>query len=752
MATYDVDINLALQGSEKLKALSTALRQVTKDVGKLNAKTIKIGKELDKTFKKSHIQNADNYSKAVRRAERALRKAAAGTREEREAISMVVRARKEANAELERQNALLREEERIQGVIQVKASNRISFTSPLSSPVFGARDIEGSPMAQAFGFEPKKKRGGATPSAVTGITGQKRFESAVSAGAFPLLFGGGPGMAIGGAVGGAVSGSTFGAPAIALQVLGGAVDTYVAQLTELANSLSSTQNILSGLENAGYRVSDATKSVIDSYEEAGLFADAYAIALEEINRVLGPDGAAKLSAYNDETKKLQSEIEKVTASLQSELLPVFTGLIRVILGAKTAFDQFANSPLGKLFLQGAKQIAINLLPGLGGAEKVLGALQGLGAPTGEPGIPDSVRLAQENAGITSRTAQLNASQAAQERIYLIDAQNKAIQAGNNLLDERVVAARKDVIQEEYLAKMRKEGLTDAERALIEREKAQALLRLNSQINAAELADQKKKTRELERQSDAADRLARKQQRAIDRRIEGIERELERTDRLFNRTSSQLDDIINRNKDKVAFEREYAELIRGGSTPAAAKQAIELKKQLLELDRRYEKELKALDAQLAKTELVILEAIAVDGVTDAIKKQIEEYNRLKDVRDGLAKKKEGAEGAINEALAPKADREELEAYLKKLQGQLNDLMNPAKQLIGLAETLGGAFSESFKGLVSGSMSAQQALAQLFQRTADHFLDMAAQMIAAQIKMKILGIGLSFFGGGGGGGAG
>jgi phage-related minor tail protein len=71
------------------------------------------------------------------------------------------------------------------------------------------------------------------------------------------------------------------------------------------------------------------------------------------------------------------------------------------------------------------------------------------------------------------------------------------------------------------------------------------------------------------------------------------------------------------------------------------------------------------------------------------------------------------------------------------------MNPANQLIGLAETLGGAFSESFKGLVTGSMTAQQALANLFQRTADHFLDMAAQMIAAQIKMQILGIGLNFF---------
>ena len=49
-----------------------------------------------------------------------------------------------------------------------------------------------------------------------------------------------------------------------------------------------------------------------------------------------------------------------------------------------------------------------------------------------------------------------------------------------------------------------------------------------------------------------------------------------------------------------------------------------------------------------------------------------------------------------------------------------------------------------------MTAQDALRNLFMRTADAFLDMAAQMIAQQIRMKILGIGLRFFGGGAGGG--
>ena len=100
----------------------------------------------------------------------------------------------------------------------------------------------------------------------------------------------------------------------------------------------------------------------------------------------------------------------------------------------------------------------------------------------------------------------------------------------------------------------------------------------------------------------------------------------------------------------------------------------------------------------------------------------------------------AQGAARDAA--KTDSDRLQDELDRIQARINDLMDPVKQVIGLATTLGDAFGESFKGIVNGSMSAQQALANLFQRTADHFLDMAAQMIAAQIKMKILGIGMQF----------
>ena len=117
--------------------------------------------------------------------------------------------------------------------------------------------------------------------------------------------------------------------------------------------------------------------------------------------------------------------------------------------------------------------------------------------------------------------------------------------------------------------------------------------------------------------------------------------------------------------------------------------------------------------------------------------------LKKRKEELEGKKGKAKGAIEADLAPETNADKIQAEMDRVQGALNDLINPANQVILAAQTIGDAFAESFRGLITGSMSAQEALANLFQRTADHFADMAAQMIAKQIQMKILGIALSFF---------
>jgi len=113
-------------------------------------------------------------------------------------------------------------------------------------------------------------------------------------------------------------------------------------------------------------------------------------------------------------------------------------------------------------------------------------------------------------------------------------------------------------------------------------------------------------------------------------------------------------------------------------------------------------------------------------------------------DSLQKIEERTEGVRQLDLAlERALGEKLTKNIAMVRDELEALADPINRLASLADTVGSAFGESFKGIIKGSMTAQEALRNLFMRTADHFLDMAAQMIAKQIQMKILGIGFNMF---------
>ena len=86
--------------------------------------------------------------------------------------------------------------------------------------------------------------------------------------------------------------------------------------------------------------------------------------------------------------------------------------------------------------------------------------------------------------------------------------------------------------------------------------------------------------------------------------------------------------------------------------------------------------------------------------------------------------------------------DLGTKIEELKKSLADLQDPIKQVMAGAEAMGQAFSNSFKGLIDGSMSAQEAMAGFFKSIANHFLDMASQMIAKYIEMQIIGLAKQF----------
>ena len=296
MANYDVDIKIALKGSQKLKQLTDQLKATNKEVGKLNAATIKAAKSQDESFSIKKIQNINNYSKAVAKAERTLKRAAAGTEQEQLAVKALVAARKQHNQQLERQNKLLKEEELLQGVgrrPKVKGSNRISASSGLSSPLMGAQDIKGSPMERAFGYKPgaggKGRRGGfgGLQSAALGV-------------GFPLLFGGGAGSIAGGLLG---SAGGFGG-----QILGSAIgaqlDAFAASSAKLGQALNLLTADVDAVIKATGESGTEFEQLVKGLEKVAGTEAALEVASAKLAVAVGQGGVTALKQFGDETAEL----------------------------------------------------------------------------------------------------------------------------------------------------------------------------------------------------------------------------------------------------------------------------------------------------------------------------------------------------------------------------------------------------------------------------------------------------------------
>jgi len=153
--------------------------------------------------------------------------------------------------------------------------------------------------------------------------------------------------------------------------------------------------------------------------------------------------------------------------------------------------------------------------------------------------------------------------------------------------------------------------------------------------------------------------------------------------------------------------------------------------------KQEIELKKINNELGKLEHEIRVATMMDDTEKAAELQHE--------KDKLQVQKD-----INKAQLHNAEilASPVKSAIVDLEKEIIKLNDTQSRMVELSTVIGSSFSESFKGIINGTMSVQEAFANMFQRIADHFLDMAAQMIAKQLQMKLLGIGMNFLGGLGG----
>ena len=156
---------------------------------------------------------------------------------------------------------------------------------------------------------------------------------------------------------------------------------------------------------------------------------------------------------------------------------------------------------------------------------------------------------------------------------------------------------------------------------------------------------------------------------------------------------------------------------------------------------------ALDAEMQKAELdqLALEKISAINEKKGAGNELDAASaeRIRNITERNNEAKEAVD-ALTEA--QRLNSGALQEYISSAQNYLTDVQGRIAEIAGAIES---SISSAITGLISGTMSATEAFHNFFKSVGEAFLNMAAQMIAKLIIIKLLKGALGMFGGGGGG---
>ena len=120
------------------------------------------------------------------------------------------------------------------------------------------------------------------------------------------------------------------------------------------------------------------------------------------------------------------------------------------------------------------------------------------------------------------------------------------------------------------------------------------------------------------------------------------------------------------------------------------------------------------------------------IEQRVQKELEAFDKLNDKQLSVLKN----QIKINEQMQ----------FITEFQAptdQLREMLNPLRQILDLSNAIRDGFEDSFKGLIRGTMSVADAFRSMFNRIADHFIDMAARTAAVQLQQGFLSLFSSMF---------
>jgi len=312
VAGYRADIEIGVKGLRDLQAFRREVDLLSKGITAVNNN---LG---------GAAQSVDNYNRNLQEAARNLNAVNAGTIAERDAVRQYVTALGESNAARNRQNKLIQDEidNREQSVRLAERELQISKQSALLagrfSPIGGTEDLPGSPAA----LKAREKRR------------KEAISNAVIGGAFPLLFGQGPGAALGGGLGGAAGGLAGGQFGFGLSLVGtaagAAIDTLIQKTTELGGALLDNASTFDTLKERALIANRELEKNLTALEEAGFAATANAVAQKELYKTIGVNGVERLKELGSEADKLNRVWAELGAQIQAVVAGPLTDLAKAL--------------------------------------------------------------------------------------------------------------------------------------------------------------------------------------------------------------------------------------------------------------------------------------------------------------------------------------------------------------------------------------------------------------------------------------
>jgi tape measure domain-containing protein len=176
-------------------------------------------------------------------------------------------------------------------------------------------------------------------------------------------------------------------------------------------------------------------------------------------------------------------------------------------------------------------------------------------------------------------------------------------------------------------------------------------------------------------------------------------------------------------DRRRLEYAFEQLEINDRAIQAKKEFQELEKQLVELGIDYN----------AEQQLARIESEKEHALKNA------QVKAEQDINDLMAERVRMMQQLTSQAAEPAAFQTQgmaIEAQIATLKDDLAEMTSIATLAGKSAETIGGAFGNAFRDLISGAASARQVLAGFFQDVAQGFAQMAAEIIAKQMAMIAL----------------